>query len=89
MKLWINNTSGSPDAMLTMALMGFIVALTKFLLSGFVLTIEAGHTINFGEVDAASIAALLTPTLGAYVARRHTDKKYGPDGIPGTDDDEQ
>lgn len=88
MRLWINNTDGQPDAVLTMTLMGFLAILGKFLLSNVSLTLASDHIINFGSVDAMSIAAVLTPTLGAYCARRYTDKKFGADGIQGTADDE-
>lgn len=75
MSLWIKNTSGKPDAVLTMTLLGFVAILFKFVLSGVSAEI-AGVPIDFGDIDASSIAALLTPTLGAYVARRYTDTKY-------------
>jgi len=88
MRFWIKNTSGQPDAMLTFSAIAFAVVIAKMLFSGEALTIK-GHDVNFGTADAAAIAALLTPTLGAYVARRHSDVKYGPgpDGALGTDDD--
>jgi hypothetical protein len=73
---WLKDTSGSKSATLTFAVAAFVISATKFLLSGVVLQV-AGKNLNFGIVDAASIAALLTPTLGAYVARRHTDTRYG------------
>lgn len=91
MKLrWINNTKGRPDAMLSLALVGFVVATARFLLGGVDITF-AGHAIKVAASDAASIAAILTPTLGAYVARRHSETKYGVDGkqtSPPNDDDE-
>lgn len=78
MGLWIKNTDGKPDAVLTMTLAGFVVILTKILLSGIVLN-AFGRELTFGSIDGAVIGALLAPTLGAYVARRYTDKKHGPD----------
>lgn len=88
MRIWIKNSAGKPDAMLTFAVIAFLTVVFKFLFAGFATSI-AGHDVSFGSVDAGTIAALLTPTLGAYVARRHSDVKYsaGPDGIDGTDDD--
>ena len=88
MILWIKNTSGKEDAVLTMTFIGFLVVIFKVLFAGVVLKV-AGHEITFGTIDAAVIGALLTPTLGAYVARKYTDRKFGPDGIEGTADDEQ
>jgi|HubBroStandDraft_2_1064218.scaffolds.fasta_scaffold356608_2 hypothetical protein len=74
--VWFKNSKGKPDAMLTFAILAFAISALKFLASGLVLELVAGKTVNLGTVDAASIAALLTPTLGAYVARRHSDQKY-------------
>lgn len=73
--LWMKNTEGKPDAVLTMAFLGFLVVLIKLLVAGGTLTI--GSTVlTAGSVDAAMVAAVLTPTLGAYVARRYTDQKF-------------
>jgi len=69
MSLWIKNTDGKEDAVLTMAVMTMIVVLMKVSLSGVVFM-----GFNFGTIDASLIASLLTPTLSAYVARRYTDK---------------
>lgn len=86
----IKNSAGKKDAMLTFALVAFVTVVLKVLVSGFTLNVS-GHDVNFGDVDGAAIAALLTPTLGAYVARRHSETKYGPgpDGVLGTADDEK
>lgn len=73
--MWIKNTEGKKDAVLTMTLMGFIVILLKVALSGVTVTLLES-SFSFGSVDALVVAAVLTPTLGAYVARRHTDKKF-------------
>lgn len=75
MNIWMKNTDGKRDAVLTMTIAGFVVILFKFLAAGIVLHLGE-RSIEFGAADAAAIGALLTPTLGAYVARRYTDKKY-------------
>jgi len=75
MNPWMTNTSGKKDAVLTMAFIGFILVVIKVLLAGSTI-IWNGDTISFGEIDAPTIGAILTPTLGAYCARRFTDKKY-------------
>lgn len=67
--MWIKNTDGKPDAVLTMTLIGFMVVILKVLLAG-----AAIGAFNAGAIDSGVIAAILTPTLGAYVARRYTDK---------------
>lgn len=74
---WVNNTDGKPDAVLTLTLVAFVFVMLKFTLSGVSLSIgEAEYTL--GTIAADEIAAVLTPTLGAYVARRYTDKKLPP-----------
>ena len=72
--IWVKNTSGKKDAVLTMTLLGFLVVITKLLLSG-VQIVVSGTPFDLGTIDAGQIGAVLTPTLGAYVARRYTDKK--------------
>lgn len=81
----IKNSSGKKDAILTFAVVGFAFCLIKLLLAGVTIAI-AGHTFDCGTIDGSSIAAILTPTLGAYVARRYTDRKYGGDPVPGVVD---
>jgi len=73
--IWIKNTDGRKDAVLTMALIGFLVVCLKVLLGGFSIVL-VGKTISVGEIDASTVAAILTPTLGAYVSRRYTDSKF-------------
>lgn len=65
---WLKNTEGKPDAMLTVALVSLAVVLGKALLAGVTI-----GPVNLGVMDGGLAAALLTPTLGAYVARRWTD----------------
>lgn len=75
MNLWIKNTDGKKDAVLTMSLVGFLIVMVKVLLSGVSLTF-AGNIYSFGEVGADVVASVLGTTLGAYVGRRFTDKKF-------------
>lgn len=75
MRLWIKNTSGKPDAVLTLTLIGFVIVMLKVLLNGASLSFN-GAAYSLGTIDAAMIAAVLSPTLGAYVARRYTDKRH-------------
>lgn len=82
----MRNSDGKKDGVFTMACVGFAFCLVKMLLVGVVLQV-AGHEVNFGTIDGATIAAILTPTLGAYVGRKYTDRKYGiPDQAPSGDD---
>ncbi len=70
MNLWLKHPrSQEPDAMLTLGVYSLAVILGKFFLSG-----TAIGPLTFGQLDAGVIAAILTPTLGAYAARKYTDK---------------
>jgi hypothetical protein len=71
--IWLNNTDGKKDACLTFATWAVIVCILKVLAAG--ASVKLGDAIySLGVIDAGIIGALLTPTLGAYVARRYTDK---------------
>jgi hypothetical protein len=80
----IRNASGNKDAVLTMAVAGFVFCVAKMLVVGVTIQL-VGRTIDFGTIDGGTIAAILTPTLGAYVGRRYTDRKYGGDPLPGAE----
>jgi hypothetical protein len=80
----LKNSSGKKDAVLTMAVVGFAFCVFKMLLAGVTLQL-GGREISFGTIDASTIAAILTPTLGSYVARRYTDRKYSGDAVPETE----
>lgn len=62
-----------PDTMLTLSVLSVLICSLKFIFSGIVFTVGNNFTFNFGTIDAGVIAALLTPTLGAYVARKYSD----------------
>lgn len=63
--MWIRNTQGKKDALLTFAVIGFVVVLAKVLLNG---ATVAG--VSFGTVDPALVGAVLAPTLAAYTTKR-------------------
>lgn len=65
---WMLNSQGNPDAMLTLGVYSLAVILLKFL--GSEMTFGP---VTFGQLDGSVVAAILAPTLGAYVARRYTD----------------
>lgn len=69
--IWVKNTDGRPDAVLTFAVLGFTTIILKLLFAGLHLVI--GHVVDFTVqgVDAATIGAILVPTLGAYVSNRY------------------
>lgn len=75
MNWMLKNSDGERDAVLTLTVAGFLVILFKFVIAGMSITFSS-NTYTAGDIDAATIGALLTPTLGAYVARRYTDRKF-------------
>lgn len=79
--IWIKNTEGKDDAILTLSVLGFFVVIIKLLLAGVVISLGK-DSISFGGISATEIAAILTPTLGAYVARRYTDVRYCGENCP-------
>lgn len=63
--MYFKDTSGNKSLSATVAVIAFAVVMIKVLLSG--VTVGA---ISFGEIDSLTVAAILTPTLGTYTARR-------------------
>ena len=51
----------------------YCVVLAKVFLSGVTIM---GTDLSLGSIDGVMVAALLTPTLGSYVARKYTDRKF-------------
>ena len=72
----IKNSEGRKDAILTFAAVAFLFVMLRFIVSGVSLKITDNFNIDFGELDATLVAAVITPTLGSYVMRRATDRKY-------------
>lgn len=67
--MWIKSpNSGRPDALLTMSVYAVAAILLKFLFS----EMNIGP-VTFGQLDAGVVGAILASTLGAYVARKHSD----------------
>lgn len=79
--MWMKNTEGKPDAVLTLAALSIFGVLFRVVFGGFHLA-AGGVDISLPAIDAAVIGSLLTPTLGAYVARRYTDRRYPSDVEP-------
>lgn len=83
--LWMRNTEGKKDAMLTFSVVALSAVLIKVMLGGIPFEIH-GTTYMLTPIDASTIGALLTPTLLAYAGRRYTDKKYRLGNFNPTDD---
>lgn len=69
---WMKNSQGNEDAMLTLGVVSLGVILFKFLFSEM-----SFGSVAFGNLDGMVIASILTPTLGAYCARRYSDSVTG------------
>tara|TARA_Y100001970_G_C13657684_1_gene566711 strand:+ start:306 stop:563 length:258 start_codon:yes stop_codon:yes gene_type:complete len=76
--MWIKNTNGKRDAMLTFATFAFLIVTLNILLATFGKIAYQGWGIEIGfqMIDSSLAGTYLAATLGAYVARRYTDKKY-------------
>lgn len=86
--IWIENSEGRRDTMLTFSTLALTVVVIKVLFGGIAFKF-GGESYTMLPIDAATIGALLTPTLTAYVARRYTDKKFVDANGDGIDDNEQ
>lgn len=74
MNLWVKHPrSAQPDAMLTLGTWALAVVLFRFLFSN----VSIG-TLSFGQLDSTVVAAILTPTLGAYCFRKMSDSPDKP-----------
>jgi hypothetical protein len=74
--MWVKNTSGKKDAMLTFALVSFFVITLNIFLATFG-TVQVGDvTLTFMPLDSSVMAVYLGATFTAYVSRRWTDKRF-------------
>lgn len=73
--LCIKDTDGNPSWTATFSLWMVLAVVIRFLLSGIGITIGT-TTLTAGVLDGGLVAAVLTPTLGAYLGRRWTDRRY-------------
>jgi hypothetical protein len=74
--MWIKNTEGRKDAMLTFALISFMVITLNIFLSTLGALSFGDVNISFVALDSAVMAVYLGATFTAYVSRRWTDKRY-------------
>lgn len=74
--MWIKNTEGKPDAMLTFATVSFIVVTLNVLFSTIETLTFGSTTINFQALDGTIMGIYLGATFTAYVSRRWTDTHY-------------
>lgn len=76
--IWVRNSLGRKDVMLTFALVSFSIVTLNILLSSFGSITFGTTVIQFQALDSAIMAVYLGATFTAYVSRRWTDQKYGP-----------
>ena len=74
--MWIKNTSGKKDAMLTFAFVSFAMVTLNLFLSTFGEIVIGENKISFAALDTGALTAYLGATFTAYVTRRWTDKRY-------------
>ena len=83
--MWIKNTSGKPDAMLTFASIAFAVVTFNVLLATISALSFGEWDVSFSPMEASTLTAYLGATFGAYVSRRWTSARY--DDEPNTEED--
>ena len=74
--MWVTNTNGKKDAMLTFATFSFTVVTLNMFLSTFDTITVGGVSVVFKSLDSSVMAIYLGSTFTAYVSRRWTDRKY-------------
>ena len=87
--MWLKNTDGKPDAMLTFATVAFL-AVTLNILFATVGTISYGeNSIDFQTLDSGTMGVYLAATFTAYVSRRLTDRHYTSGSEPEVDSESE
>jgi NhaP-type Na+/H+ and K+/H+ antiporter len=76
--MWVKNTDGKKDAVLTMTVVAFFVVMVKVVLGGSTLTL-ADWNLNIEPISPELAAVLLGVNMAGYVGRRHTDRKFARD----------
>lgn len=74
--MWIKNSEGKPDAMLTFATASFLVVTINIFLSTFTSLTIGDFSVQFQALDSSIMAVYLGATFTAYVSRRWTDRHY-------------
>jgi hypothetical protein len=71
--MWIKNSRGRKDAMLTFATISFFVVTMNIVLVSFSPVFEKYLSFSFVPVDIAILTMYMSSTFTAYVARKWTD----------------
>ena len=78
---WFRNVDGRPDAVLTFAAMAMFTVLFKLVFAGASFSWPPHFTLISTPIDTGTIAAVLLPTLGAYVSNKYVNLNYHPDYV--------
>jgi len=76
MSLWIKNSDGKQDAMLTFATISFFIVTLSIILSSISEINFSNFKITFIPLDPSLASIYLGATFTAYVTRKWTDKKF-------------
>lgn len=82
MSIWVKNSDGKQDAMLTFATISFFIVTLSIILSS-ISEINIGNfKITFIPLDSGLASIYLGATFTAYVTRKWTDKKFESEKQP-------
>ncbi len=76
MNIWIKNSNGKKDSMLTFATISFFVVTLSIFLSSISEVTFGEFSITFLPLDAGLASIYIGATFTAYVTRKYTDKKF-------------
>lgn len=74
--MWIKNTDGKQDAMLTFATISFFAVTLNVMLATIGQISFGGNVVEFQTLDSTTMGVYLAATFTAYVSRRLTDRHY-------------
>lgn len=85
MNIWIKNSNGKKDSMLTFATISFFVVTLSIFLSSISEVTFGEFSITFLPLDAGLASIYIGATFTAYVTRKYTDKKFDKETGSGAD----
>jgi hypothetical protein len=79
---WMKNTSGKPDAALTLMVMSFLLVTSAYVASVVGTLSVGGVMFSFSAFDVTYATAITVPLMGLYFGRRWTDAKANANTPP-------
>lgn len=70
--LWLKNTSGKADAILTLMVLSFLIVTGAYLASILGSVTIGGLAMTFNAFDVSYATAVMIPLMMTYAARRYT-----------------